>query len=530
MRIATGVIIAGKYELESPLARGGMGAVWVARHTKLGSRLAVKFLDPSFAATPSFIDRFEREARAAATLQSPHVVNVQDYGVEHDTPYLVMELLQGEDLEKRIRRAGRLSLQETASILVQLSRAMRKAHDAGIVHRDLKPANLFLVRLDDDEILKVLDFGIAKETANPVGPETKTGEVMGSPHYMSPEQARADKGLDHRADLWAIGVILYRMVTGAFPFHGEGLAAILSRILVDPVPPVATVAPDLPRSLDLFFARALAKDKEQRFSSMRDMELAFLEAAGLSRAPFASGASIFVAAPVQPAPPRSPRAAELPPVAQAACRRGDRQCLRTPLPLGPPAPSAAAATGPGTLTTANVGREVRSSREGSSKRRLPALLALAALVAVGFAYRFVVSPRAEPSFAASPDDTRHPGGSAQHEGTPAEHAPNPDEGPSGTGAPPSDSAKATSAPAADDEPSIAQTASASASSGTAAAPPTPPTPHTAPKSAAPASPAVSSASSAVSSARPAATGPRSAPAAAPKPPASAAKGGSPWGF
>ena len=293
MQVVVGAVIAGKYQLETPLARGGMGSVWVARHVKLGSRLAVKFLDPRFAASPAFIERFEREARAAAALQSPNVVHVQDYGVEDDTPYLVMELLQGEDLGQRLSRLGRLSLPETARILMQVGKALRKAHEGGIVHRDLKPANLFLMRADDDEVVKVLDFGIAKEVAS-VGEATKTGEVMGSPHYMSPEQARADKGVDHRADVWALGVILYRAVTGALPFPGDVLGAVLSRILVDPVPPVGSVAPDLPASLDGFFAKAMAKSKEHRFQSVREMVDAFVGIAGLpmsTSGPSALGAS-----------------------------------------------------------------------------------------------------------------------------------------------------------------------------------------------------------------------------------------------
>lgn len=281
MQIAVGTIIAGKYQLERPLARGGMGSVWVARHVKLGTSLAVKFLDARFATTPAFIDRFEREARAAATLQSPNVVHVQDYGVEDDTPYLVMELLRGEDLSARLARVGRLSLQETSRILHQIGKALRKAHEAGIVHRDLKPANLFITSVDEEEIVKVLDFGIAKETQGAIGEATKTGETMGSPHYMSPEQARADKGIDHRSDLWSMGVILYRMVTGVLPFQGEVIGAVLSRILVEPVPPVADSAPDLPGAvLDKFFARALAKSKEQRFQSIRELVDAFLAISG----------------------------------------------------------------------------------------------------------------------------------------------------------------------------------------------------------------------------------------------------------
>ncbi len=277
-----------------------MGSVWVAHHVKLASRFAIKFIDPRLAASDEVLERFEREARATAALQSHHVIQVLDYGVDGGTPYLVMELLQGEDLGARLRRLKRLTLAEAVSIAVQVGKALRRAHEAGIVHRDLKPANLFLTRVENDEIVKVLDFGIAKETGCPAGDTTKTGAVMGSPHYMSPEQARAEKDVDHRTDLWALGVILYRSITGALPFPGDGLLDILSHIVTDPVPPVASVAPDLPASLDAFFAKALAKAKEQRFQSVGELVDGFVQAAG--QAPLISGVSALEA----PTPAGSP--------------------------------------------------------------------------------------------------------------------------------------------------------------------------------------------------------------------------------
>jgi len=275
VQVGPGVIIGGKYQMERPLARGGMGAVWVARHVKLGSSVAVKLLDAHLAESSQSVARFEREARSAANLDTPHVVHVHDYGVEAGTPYLVMELLRGEDLNTRLRKRRRLTLQEAAKIVTQMGRALRRAHEAGIIHRDLKPANVFLARVDDDEIVKILDFGIAKETWSRVEESTKTGEVFGSPHYMSPEQARAQKDVDHRADLWATGVIAYRLITGKLPFPGEVLGEVLSSVLVDPFPPIAEVAPDLPAGLEAFFAKALAKKKEQRFANVAELVEAF---------------------------------------------------------------------------------------------------------------------------------------------------------------------------------------------------------------------------------------------------------------
>ena len=297
MRVVPGLTIGGKYTIERPLARGGMGAVWVARHVKLGNPVAVKILDAHLAAAPALVARFEREARAAANLDTPHVVKVHDYGVDEGTPYLVMELLRGEDLNTRLRARKRLSLGEASKIISQMGRALRRAHDAGLVHRDLKPANVFLARVEDDEVVKVLDFGIAKETWSRVDDATRTGEVFGSPHYMSPEQARAQKTVDHRADVWACGVIVYRMITGRLPFPGEVLGEVLSSVLVDPFPPIAEVAPELPAALEGFFAKALAKKKEERFSSVGELVEAFT---AIATASLASPATPATAAPTAP--------------------------------------------------------------------------------------------------------------------------------------------------------------------------------------------------------------------------------------
>ncbi|WP_438005038.1 serine/threonine-protein kinase [Sorangium sp. So ce321] len=274
MHYAPDSVVGGKYRLERPLSRGGMGSVWVARHINLGSPVAVKFMAPTYAASSTFVARFEREARIAASLQSPHVVYVQDYGIDDDTPYLVMELLQGEDLGTRLERVGRLSLADATLILMQAGKALRRAHDAGLVHRDLKPANLFLVRVEEeqDEIVKVLDFGIVKETGPHLTDEvTRTGELLGSPHYMSPEQVRGEKDVDRRSDLWSLGVILFCAVTGELPFQGDQLGAVIANILVAPLPSASQLAPDLPPAIDAFFARALARDRAQRFQSVGEM-------------------------------------------------------------------------------------------------------------------------------------------------------------------------------------------------------------------------------------------------------------------
>ncbi len=280
MHVADGVTIGSKYVVLHRIGRGGMGSVWVARHLSLGNLVAIKFLNDGIASTPEQVARFEREARATANLDTPHIVRVNDYGFEEGTPYLIMELLRGEDLSKRLRTSGKLPLEECAKILSQMGKALRKAHEAGVVHRDLKPANVFLAQVDDEEVVKVLDFGIAKETSAPVEDATKTGEVLGSPHYMSPEQVRAEKTVDPRADLWATGVLVYRMATGQLPFPGEAMGEVMSKILMERPPSMAEVGPELPSGLDGFFARALAKRKEERFASAAELVEAFFNVIG----------------------------------------------------------------------------------------------------------------------------------------------------------------------------------------------------------------------------------------------------------
>ncbi len=271
MKPLPNAILGGKYRLELPLAVGGMGHVWKARQVDLGVPLAVKFMAEALASSHDARARFEREAKAAALLDSQHVVRMHDVGVEDDTAYIVMELLEGEDLAQRLKRLGRMEVRAVVPLLLQALKALRRAHDLGIVHRDLKPPNLFLAQKDDAELLKVLDFGIAKTANTVAGDATRTGTVLGSVHYMSPEQSRQSKLADPRSDLWAIGVIFYRAVTGRLPFPGEELGDVIVRICTEtPLPPSKHV-PTLPPSVDAFVTRALHKDREQRFQTALEM-------------------------------------------------------------------------------------------------------------------------------------------------------------------------------------------------------------------------------------------------------------------
>ncbi len=281
-----GSVIAGKYVLERPLARGGMGSVWVARHRELDMTVAIKFMDHALISSEDARARFEREAKAAAQLDTKHVVKVQDYGVDEGTPYIVMELLKGEDLATRLAHGRRISVRETAAILTQVARALRKAHEASLVHRDLKPANIFLAFKDDEEVAKVLDFGIAKATGSGLaGKATQTGALIGSVHYMSPEQARRSKEVDHRSDLWSLGVILFRALTGKLPFPGDEVGDVIVKVCAEPVPVPSQIAPDLPEEIDRFFERALARPASERFQSVQQMTEAFVAAMAAASAP-----------------------------------------------------------------------------------------------------------------------------------------------------------------------------------------------------------------------------------------------------
>ncbi len=282
-------LVAGKYQLVTMIGRGGMGSVWEARHASLGTRFAIKFIEAEYSDSQEARSRFDREARAAATIQSKHAIQIYDHGVTEDgKPYIVMELLQGEPLDKRLDRVGRLSLQDTARIIQQVCRGLSRAHERGIVHRDLKPENIFLVQSsdDDDEIAKVLDFGIAKVSNSPHNPgvtsSTKTGAVLGTPFYMSPEQARGLRNVDHRTDVWSLGVIAYKCVVGKLPFDGESVGDLLVKICTAPIPVPSQAVPGLPPSFDAWFMRALEREPDRRFSSVTELAEGLGHAAGVA--------------------------------------------------------------------------------------------------------------------------------------------------------------------------------------------------------------------------------------------------------
>jgi serine/threonine-protein kinase len=266
-----------------------MGSVWVADHEALRTEVVVKFIASELKGSKEATERFSREAAAAAQVKSPHVVQTFDHGVTPDgLPYIVMELLDGEDLGVYLDKQKTVPPELAVQIVAQLARALDRAHEKGIVHRDIKPGNIFLCYqggADDaatrEVFVKLLDFGIAKGVDVPkVDSNTKTGAMIGSPFYMSPEQILGSKGIDHRSDLWSVGVVAYESLTGAKPFDAETMGGLAIKIHSEPLPLPSRVRADLPPSVDAWFQRACARNVDERFTSAREMAEELARAVG----------------------------------------------------------------------------------------------------------------------------------------------------------------------------------------------------------------------------------------------------------
>jgi serine/threonine-protein kinase len=272
--IEPGQVLAGKFQIERVLGKGGMGVVVAAQHLQLGQLVALKFLLPEALRNPEVTERFLREARAAVRLKSEHVGRVIDVGtLDTGAPYLVMEYLEGQDLDSFRKAHARLPVAQAVSFVLQAAEAIAEAHAIGIVHRDLKPANLFLtVRADGSPSVKVLDFGIAKATEGTDDFSlTKTAAVMGSPAYMSPEQLRSARDVDARADIWAIGVILHELVQGAPPFEAETITELTLKVAMDPTPALSVT---VPAGFADVVARCLEKDPDRRYATVAELAAA----------------------------------------------------------------------------------------------------------------------------------------------------------------------------------------------------------------------------------------------------------------
>jgi len=265
----------GKYTLARVIGKGGMGVVYEALNTAIGKRVAIKLVSSDLSKNTDAVRRFQREAQAASAVESAHIVDIFDAGVSDDgVPYIVMELLRGEDLGHRIKRLGRLDLDDALHITVQILRGLARAHTAGIVHRDLKPDNVFLVDRDDDStFVKVLDFGISKVARTgqtPVQTLTKQGTVLGTPFYMSPEQAQGLPDTDGRADLWSVGAILYECLTGRAPHTGASYEQVIVHICTKDADDVRMHNPGVPEGVAQVIARALEREREDRFENARE--------------------------------------------------------------------------------------------------------------------------------------------------------------------------------------------------------------------------------------------------------------------
>jgi len=351
-----GDTIAGKYRVDRPIGAGGMGTVVAATHLQLGTPVALKFLADKIKGSASSVERFTREARACAALRSEHVCRVTDFGLHDTTPYLAMELLEGIDLARLID-IGPTEPALAVDFVLQACRGLAEAHAHGIVHRDLKPGNLFLSRRPDGmPLVKVLDFGVAKI---PLGDDdaslTRTSHVIGSPGYMAPEQLRSSKTVDARADVWALGVILYELISTRHPFHAAAVTEVALKIAMDEPPPL----PEAPEGVRAVVARCLAKEPAERFDTVDELAAALAPFALVDRGVAIAAAKRLIETPWERGPDRAP-AADPPETATKVDR-----------PRAPRQPD----------TTHQVGRgEV--ARPASGSRRL-ALVAAAGTFALG---------------------------------------------------------------------------------------------------------------------------------------------------
>jgi len=285
----------GAYRVLHQIGEGGMGTVWLAEHAMLGRRAAIKLLHAQYTARPDIVTRFFNEARAATAISDPGIVQIFDFGYHTDgSAYIAMEMLEGEPLDKRLYRLGRLPVGDALRVMRQVAASVGVAHKAGIVHRDLKPENVYLVRdpeVSGGERAKILDFGIAKLTNDPSVQKTQASAVMGTPTYMSPEQCRGAGQVDARSDVYALGCMLFVLLTGSPPFQAEGMGEIIVMHLREPPPAPSQRVPGIPPQVDHVVLQCLAKDPAQRFNSGTELAaaLGMIATTAISNIPLATG-------------------------------------------------------------------------------------------------------------------------------------------------------------------------------------------------------------------------------------------------
>jgi serine/threonine-protein kinase len=400
--VREGEVLAQKYRIERVLGAGAMGVVVAAHHLGLDTKVAIKLLQAELLGSGEAVTRFAREARAAARITSEHVGRVLDVGVlDNGAPFMVMEFLDGVDLHKWLRGHGPLPIEQAVDFVLQASEAIAEAHRLGIVHRDLKPSNLFCVSRPDGSLcIKVLDFGISKMAAGAGSSLSMTGTatVMGTPLYMSPEQMESSRGVDARADVWALGVILFELLTGTSPFYAETLPEVCLKIATRPPSPLQDSRPDVPAELETAILGCLEKDRERRWQTVAD---------------FCDAIASFGPARAAASAERILRTMQAPPAAEAAVPDFVRDSRRTP-----PTPSLES-LGPVGHTRAGLARG-RPGLLGA----LGAGFAIAVVISGAFLTRTIGSPAravgasSAPSVAPTPIDTDR-GASPPGEGTSA---------------------------------------------------------------------------------------------------------------
>jgi len=426
--VSPGDVLLGKYRVERVLGKGGMGVVVAARHLELGELFAIKLLLPALLGQREVLERFLREARAAARLKSEHVARVHDVGrLENGVPYMLMEYLEGSDIKALIAEQGPLSFEDAIAYTLQVCDAIGEAHGHKIIHRDLKPANLFLIRRPNGTpCVKVLDFGISKHT----GPEevdlTGTHATIGSPLYMAPEQIAKTKSVDVRCDIWSMGVVLYELVTGRSPFKAASMLEVVSRVLQEEPLPPSRLRRDLSEGLESVILRCLRKAPGERYQTIDELAEALRQLPApkeetASRAPTAKpvGTGTLLLKP-EPRVEEEPAAKEEP-------RKMRMRTLR--LPSAPEiAPEAGAAADPGTTagsaTASAWGQTAHSTQRKRTKAMVIAGVGLVLAVAGGVV---LFRPKLQPV----PGDAVEPAaaGSGAPESAASEPSPIPAEAP-----------------------------------------------------------------------------------------------------
>jgi eukaryotic-like serine/threonine-protein kinase len=331
--VRAGDVIAGKFQIERILGEGGMGYVVAARHLQLGQMVALKFMRDDVL-TAEYKSRFLREARNTVRLKSKHVSRVLDVGaLDEGAPYMVMEYLEGTDLSDLLQKRGPFPVAEACDYVIQACEAIAEAHGHGIVHRDLKPANLFLTRGTGGEpVVKVLDFGVSKvvdldfddtsaggrprmgQSHDPNTAVTRATDLLGSPSYMSPEQIESARNADARSDIWSLGVILFRLISGKAPFTGQTLGDLIQKVVKEPIPNLRDVMPDIPAGLEDVVARCLERSRDKRIQDAVELARSLAPYAGPNAAPSLERIAILGPALVTAPLPERPRRSTSPSV------------------------------------------------------------------------------------------------------------------------------------------------------------------------------------------------------------------------